>query len=244
MFALALLAHAAAAGTIVGSKHDLYTVWYNGPHSSSLNQYAEVCVYCHTPHQGNSDAAMDGVPLWNRVTPSSSYTLYSSPTLDSSPGSPGGYSLACLSCHDGTLAVDRVVNAPGSGPNLTGPWASTVGPWFSFNEAKDHWVLGPTGGSDPACGFCHDGDPAHQQAHAFIGTDLSDDHPVSLTYPTSSVDPAFNTPPDPTEGWSDVPLFAGRVECPTCHDPHDPDRAPFLRVDNSGSALCLTCHVK
>jgi predicted CXXCH cytochrome family protein len=33
------------------------------------------------------------------------------------------------------------------------------------------------------------------------------------------------------------------VECASCHDPHN-DKALFLRISNSGSALCLACHVK
>ncbi|MBI3593131.1 MAG: hypothetical protein HY099_06610 [Nitrospirae bacterium] len=39
-------------------------------------------------------------------------------------------------------------------------------------------------------------------------------------------------------------MFSGRVECPSCHDPHDPSRNTFLRKSNAGSALCLTCHIK
>jgi hypothetical protein len=58
-------------------------------------------------------------PLWNRNIPlSSSYTPYGSPNFDASgidPGKPKGVSLACLSCHDGTIAVDALINAPGSG---------------------------------------------------------------------------------------------------------------------------------
>jgi len=34
------------------------------------------------------------------------------------------------------------------------------------------------------------------------------------------------------------------VECSSCHDPHDNTYGSFLVEDNSGSALCLRCHVK
>jgi len=34
------------------------------------------------------------------------------------------------------------------------------------------------------------------------------------------------------------------VECASCHDPHVSDTLTFLRMDNTGSALCLACHVK
>ncbi len=35
-----------------------------------------------------------------------------------------------------------------------------------------------------------------------------------------------------------------RVECSTCHDVHEYTNIPFLRISNSGSALCVTCHLK
>ena len=69
------------------------------------------------------------------------------------------------------------------------------------------------------------------------GTDLSNDHPVALPYPTNVPDPAFNTPPSLSNGWTGVPLFDGRVECASCHNPHDPTNPSFLRVANAASAL-------
>ena len=76
------------------------------------------------------------------------------------------------------------------------------------------------------------------------GLDLSNDHPIAMTYPTSAQDPLFNTPLDPLGGWPDIPLFGGKVECASCHDVHDPGLVPFLRTSNTASALCLRCHIK
>jgi predicted CXXCH cytochrome family protein len=50
---------------------------------------------------------------------SATYTLYSSPSLDAGilPGflnQPGGVSKLCLSCHDGTIAVDAFAGNPGT----------------------------------------------------------------------------------------------------------------------------------
>jgi len=39
-------------------------------------------------------------------------------------------------------------------------------------------------------------------------------------------------------------LFAGTMECASCHDVHDNGIAPFLRLSNDASAMCLTCHNK
>jgi predicted CXXCH cytochrome family protein len=230
-----LIASAAMAASIVGSKHDLSAVWTKGAgHSAIMNNYGEVCVYCHTPHGANTDA---GAPLWNKSTPTSSYTLYSSATMDTTPSQPSGVSLVCMSCHDGIAAPDRIINAPGSGANLSGPW------YGRSAAGSGHWVM-KSGGSHGTCSLCHDGYPASNRLGAYIGTDLRNDHPVSMGYPTVAQDPAFSTPPHLQKGWSDVPLYSGKVECPTCHNVHDPSKTPFLRIANTGSALCYKCHNK
>jgi len=81
------------------------------PTGGNLADYGEICVYCHTPHGGLADA-----PLWNRnVNTSGNYTMYTSPTIDMTiDAQPEGVSLACLSCHDGTIGLDVIVNAPNS----------------------------------------------------------------------------------------------------------------------------------
>lgn len=76
------------------------------------------------------------------------------------------------------------------------------------------------------------------------GLDLSNDHPIAMTYPTNAQDPLFNTPLDPLGGWPDVPLFDGKVECASCPDVHDPGIVPFMRTPNTGSAGCLRCLIK
>ena len=74
-----------------------------------------------------------------------------------------------------------------------------------------------------------------------LGTDLRDDHPIGVQYP----------PPDLT-GYNDKSTFSGvkvvtingvdRVECTSCHDPHDNSLGKFVRQTLDGSALCLECH--
>lgn len=172
--------------------------------------YDEVCVYCHTPHGGQIDA-----PLWNRSYPAGPYQMYSSATIDMAqinPGSPTGVSLACLSCHDGTIALDVVTNPPNS---YTGPAPS----------GTDFMPAGPR----------------------LLGEDLRDDHPVSVFYDNSAAtgDPMFNDPA--TVLAAGVKLFGAavnEVQCASCHNPHNNTNAPLLRISNSGSALCTTCHIK
>jgi predicted CXXCH cytochrome family protein len=71
-----------------------------------------------------------------------------------------------------------------------------------------------------------------------VGTDLSALHVVSVVYPTASA--SMN----PIASLGSLRLQNGKVECSTCHDPHSSTYGNFLRISNSGSALCLTCHIE
>lgn len=234
------------------------------------NDYGEVCVYCHTPHQASSALP---APLWNRTTRATTYTMPASQSRDGGPAQPGAASLACLSCHDGTVAIDSIINMPGSGridraqergqndAFLNQSWRNPSGA-----DADTHAALDRTG-----CLSCHSpgsGRNAQDFTRALIGTDLRDDHPVGVPLPAARLgefvrpdrsgdrlafyDRNANGRPDPNEvRYYDAGAGAA-VECASCHDPHGvPDGArgsrflpKFLRVTTHGGALCLTCHVK
>lgn len=209
-----------SAGTVGGSKHDISTP--GGGYSD------QVCAFCHTPHFANR---VVNAPLWNRfVDQSKTFVRYSSTTMNTVPGDPNlTISVLCLGCHDGTLGTAVVGGITGSDKhdlvNAPGPGGM------------------PDTSSWPDCRRCHGpiyGDPPPP----WLGTNLSKDHPIAMTYPTAVQDPKFKTPPDLSRGWSDVRLWEGKVECPTCHNAHDPAFAPFLRKGNDASRLCLTCHEK
>jgi predicted CXXCH cytochrome family protein len=114
----------------------------------------------------------------------------------------------------------------------------------------------PTGATR-LCLSCHDGTLAlgamrmHPEpglglltGPAVLGTDLSDDHPVSFVYDsqTAALQPDLADPamlPDAVRLDS-----TEQMQCTTCHDPHE-DRYPhFLVTDNAFSQLCVTCHRK
>ncbi len=108
-----LVVSVASADSIVGSKHDMTVGSYAAPGDTT----GEVCVYCHTPH----NAVDAGVALWNRFDSAATYDTYDTAgswSLDATTFALGGSSLTCLGCHDGTVAIDRVANAPGA---QTGP---------------------------------------------------------------------------------------------------------------------------
>lgn len=196
---------AAVAGSIVASKHDFTAAGTQGGTAWSGGQ---ICLPCHAPHN-NLNAA--GTLLWNHASTTSTFTLYSSPTMDSPTAQPGGTSKLCLSCHDGTVALDSFGGATGT-TLLTGA--------------------------------------------AKLGIDLSNDHPISMAY-NPTVDPALKaTTTSTTIGSgastktgpiSSLLLYAGNVECSSCHDVHNTYTAGttgLLKISNAASALCLTCHIK
>ena len=71
----------------------------------------------------------------------------------------------------------------------------------------------------------------------YLGTDLSDDHPVSFTYASVLTNPELRSPS------GSVKLDAsGQMQCTACHSPHDNANGKFLVVSNIQGALCTNCH--
>jgi predicted CXXCH cytochrome family protein len=183
---LALVAMALPAfAAIDGTKHDFESATWNTTDK-------DICGVCHTPHGGTR---VGDAPLWGHAQiDGSGYTMYTSTTFDipTEPNAPDGESLLCLSCHDGTLALDT----GGAADKLTGT--------------------------------------------AVIGPDLSGSHPISFVY-ADSTDTELKTGTAVTE----ILGGGGKVQCSSCHDVHGVTGVNYLlRMDNTGSALCLTCHDK
>jgi len=84
----------ASSSSIEGSAHDF----------SAIDSEQQICIFCHTAH--NADTTVVDAPLWNHQVTNRTYQLYNSPTMDATPEQPSGESRLCLSCHDGTVAVD------------------------------------------------------------------------------------------------------------------------------------------
>lgn len=169
----------------------------------------EVCIFCHTPHGANPNAGGQGTsvgaaPLWNRLLPSSlSFTPYSAPNFDAAgidTGRPKGVSLACLSCHDGTIAFDAFINAPLSGgfrPENRGTAPVGPGPFGATDPA--FVISGPfvdadhTFSEDPGRRSLEDPSGALSRPPVpfpNLGQNLLDDHPLGMAIPLT--DPQFS----------------------------------------------------
>ena len=269
--AFALIGVDAVAG-IANTKHNLVSATAANNRFAPTSGTAEICVFCHTPHAAATAAAGDTVPpLWNKALPASgSYTLYdtnASSTIDGESITAGSVSIACLSCHDGSAAMNNMINAPGSG-NYNSAGAIFPGTWTAG-----------TGTASPV--DTSTGRLAARTATTGVGNlgvDLRDDHPIGIQYcgggptvaapGTACKDGDFVAPINTTISgnvvfWvdtggagrnkTDMILYnrnfatagnAPAVECASCHDPHSETNATFLRISNAASAVCLACHVK
>ena len=180
------------------TKHNLST---SGPGNIKASQESEICIFCHTPHNSKANS-----PLWNRSQPGQSYTPYSSSTAQASPGQPTGASILCLSCHDGTIALGKVLSRQTDISMQSG--VTTI----------------PTGAGR-------------------LGTDLSDDHPISFNYSSALQGNGELVNPNTLTGA--VKLDSnGDLQCTSCHNAHDNSNGKFLVLSNVGGQLCETCHTK
>ncbi len=181
-----------------------------------VQDYGEVCVYCHAPHGGRVDR-----PLWNRPIPRGPYRMFDTDDLDMiADPQPTGNSLSCLSCHDGTIGVDEILNTPNT---YTG--------------------RGPSGTPIDECEGCHSGGNPKGgldfEGVWFRPDDLRDTHPISVLYDPGR-DAGFRTAAEIEA--AGMKLYDGKVQCMTCHEPHSQRFRPFLRVSNAGNSFCLVCH--
>ncbi|MBL4809687.1 MAG: cytochrome c3 family protein [Phycisphaerales bacterium] len=106
----ALLASPALGQSMVGEAHDFSgTGWAGG----------EICKPCHTPHNAVVDESGEPVGwLWNHTLTTAVYTMYDGNTYDAGPDDGDAafdkLSRLCMSCHDGTIALDAYGGSVGS----------------------------------------------------------------------------------------------------------------------------------
>lgn len=210
----------APKSAVFGSPHDFKTA---GEYSLGGASYT-LCNFCHIAHKFGSAPTGPSYLLWNHTLSSvSSYGVYASDSMASTPTDLGGQltvSNLCLSCHDGTVAVDSWYEAP-AGTNFQ-PL-----PQGSFTMAQDHTVR-----------------------------DLTKQHPVNFIYPDATTAANVGILPavdqHSIDGNGNVPLFSGRMQCATCHDPHAGPSSgahlffrtfPSTPAQTTTGSFCVYCHL-
>jgi len=205
--AMALMAPMVArGGTIANTKHDLSSTSTAAIKSTSQS---DTCVFCHVSHNSQPGVAR---PLWSHTMTNQNLTWAPATTVRGTvlPSSISSAALAnsraCMSCHDGTVALGDLLTGNGgtvSGTNVTaGKLSGGVN------------LLSPSA--------------------------MQSNHPIGVPKPSAATGfTAFKVVPSSSAVNYDS---SGNVQCGSCHNPHDNTYPPFLKINNAGGAICLTCH--
>jgi hypothetical protein len=224
-------------GGIVGTLHDLSSDggYAAGGVGTTLDPQDRICIYCHSPHNTIKPSASPNteyLPLWNRelIPTTATFTMYDNGDADPTDASHmlnadlTGADIAfvsklCLSCHDGSLALNAygTSNQP-SGSTATGSPAVTI---------PSGYIIGAVTGND---------------------RDLSNHHPIGFDYAAVAAaddEIAASTASLGSYTIGDL-LYGGNMECVTCHDVHNTKNTgdKFVWTSNDSSAFCCACHLK
>lgn len=207
---------AASAASIKNTKHDLSVASTGAFSNAGLKGTTtnQICIFCHTPHNPTQN-----VPLWNRTNPAAGgWTMYESPTLSAT---------ATAKLAIGTFDADSIsLFCMSCHDGVT-----TMGAFSNRAGLPAEPLIAIPGASN-----------------AMIGIDLTDDHPVGFNYNTAATEDtglkALNTANAALGGSAFFGVGGEMIECASCHKVHDNAAAPFLRISNTSSALCLACHDK
>ena len=199
----------APKSAIAGSAHDLRATYQTASYT--------LCSFCHVAHKAGAAPTGPGYLLWNHTLSSvTTYGVYQSDTMKATDvtdlGGQMTVSNLCLSCHDGTVAVNSFYE-PISGTNYQ---PITEGTTFMPNDRTIR--------------------------------DLSKTHPVNFTYSATVANDAGMLVPassSSVDAAGEIPLFNGKMQCATCHDPHNGASGIFEQnfpTQSSGS-FCTYCHL-
>lgn len=212
MFCFGMAAYAGIADT----KHNLSS----SGSGTIKSDNPEICVFCHTPHESIKN---DNIPLWNHnLSTVAAYGVYTSPTFNATDAADVGGVTAdtaavtnlCLSCHDGTVAINSLNNASNINPTITMTGTNVDGtlPAGTTN-------LGSHLSNDHPINFTYD--------TALVTADGGLHDPSTLTNAR-----LFNGK-----------VQCASCHDPHTSDTTG-GKGAFLRASMNGSALCLECHNK
>lgn len=235
---LPILTASLSTGSITGSAHDFTGVSWGDE---------SICKPCHTPHNAVA-TAFDG-RLWaHTLSAQTSYIAHGgwTPASDQSADAEArtsvpatdldGPTRLCLSCHDGTVALDSFLGKSGASDGMgigqgAGHGASTA------NLGTDLFDDHPVGyrtlyleNISYAGVFAYKPFASLPPSMKFISS------PTAV--PTGAVDQ--NGKPITYTSWP-------AISCITCHDVHNtnaPAERGLLRVSNINNQLCISCHNK
>ena len=202
--ALLLAVRPAAAGSIMGSAHDFTAYNWSG---------GQVCIACHNPQNANTSVTV--APQWNHALSAQTYTLYATNSLKANIGQPGMRSKLCLSCHDGTVAVDSFGGVTGS---------------QYISRANN---IGATLKDDHPIGFLYD------TALANLNGTLFDPSTKSVTIGSGGTTQTGTIASLMLYGGQ-----VECSSCHDVHNKYTAGTTGLMKIGSTGSAICVACHSK
>jgi len=237
------------AGTGVnGSLHDMN--FYINTHQGGA-QYSDamgrVCVYCHTPHNAIKAIDSSEYPLWNHagVDAATAYTPYTWATpLNAGDGAGNDFTIVgnqaiigpsrlCLSCHDGTIAVDQHNGTMYGNAAQTGTFTLNG----AVTTANGRALIGTDLSDDHPIGFDYNAIRTYREAHsgynasAVVGKEIAISTSTFATAITPTADLAanqgvYNAVTRQASGGRTIAdvLYQGTyMTCASCHEVHNKD---------------------
>jgi hypothetical protein len=230
-----LLWPTATQAGILNSPHDFSQRSWNLNNPSDPNA---VCTPCHQAHHADSRV----IPLWGHTTSTGPWIMYNTNNVPVShmvavpSPTPTGPSLACLSCHDGTVAV-----------NSYGGGIQGIGGAYNITNSAN---LGTDLTHSHPISFTYDA--------TLVGTGPNQDQWLYNPDTTQVLTPDNGTFVPGNDMTINGFLLGGhhRLECDSCHAVHNQVGTPYNAINNPdlvvingtrggvGSLLCRSCHNK
>jgi predicted CXXCH cytochrome family protein len=245
-----------AGSGINGTVHDLRRHNTKLAYQSAQHDYLDrLCVFCHAPHHTYRLASAGAVgtsqlapadytylPLWNHKVTETQFVPYYNGPAEPQDGSKrsqaidngmtiGASSLLCLSCHDGTVAVNVYGNTPQDTRSISNGSTYISSEYNIGNQgylANHHPI-----------GFNYD-------AVAAVDKEIYDSNTAVFDHTNDTAVGAnianADAPVEPVANF----LPGGNMECSTCHAVHNKGNTgeKLLYVSDQNSNLCLSCHNK
>ena len=223
----------------------------------------EICVFCHSPH-----TTVGATPMWNREASAGNYRIYESSTLDAKTGQPTGTSKLCLSCHDGTIALGRLINRRGgvrmSGGEFLPPGRTNLGLDLSDDHpisfkyspglaAADRQLNSPQSlpqeikldqDGQVQCTSCHD--PHHNKYGNFLvaedayGALCTSCHVMDGWSASTHKTTNADVAGSSQVDWPHQSMAAN--SCRSCHRSHTARGRARLLINEAEEENCLVCH--
>ena len=226
---------------IINGPHDLrYGGGFNAKGGTDINAVSgtwvaatyTLCNFCHIAHKFAIDnpATAPGELLWNHQLSTQTFTNYQSVymTATTTPIDPSNLdnpSALCLSCHDGTVAINA---------NYAAVTGGTVNPVQIGALASGQYQINPG-----------DQNKQHPINFAYTAALASQNGMLKSPASASAVDANGEIPLYTVGG------VASTMQCATCHEPHQnagiltrdfKTAAGAARATTPGWSWCLYCH--